>query len=351
MGGLRRNDPFVRATRARRLRSFGQNRRSVVSLIVLAVLFLIALFAEFIANDRPLIVAYDGALLFPVFRSYPETRFGGEFETEAEYLDPHVQFLIRSNGWMVWPPVRYRFDSIAMVGDRAFPAPPSRAHPLGTDDVGRDVFSRVLYGYRVSVLFGLCLAVCSSVVGVLVGAFLGYRGGTIDLVGQRLIEVWSGMPVTYLLIILSSVMVPGFFVLLAAMLLFSWMGLVEVVRAEFLRCRNLEYVQAARVLGVREWTIVVRHILPNALVATATYLPFIVNGAIVSLTSLDFLGLGLSSSAPSLGDLLAQGRAYLDAPWIGLSALLVLALQLTLLVFVGEGVRDALDSYNQEARS
>jgi microcin C transport system permease protein len=332
------------------MHTFCRNRRSLISLCILGLLFVMAIGAGFIANDKPIIVQFNGKIMIPILREYPETVFGGVFETEALYRDPSVQSLIKADGWMFWPPVRYRHDTISLNQDGSFPSSPNREHPLGTDEVGRDVFARVLYGYRISVFFGICLALVSTVIGVLVGAFLGYRGGLYDIIGQRFIEIWSGMPLTYIMIIVSSIMLPGFFLLLGVMLLFSWMGLVDVVRAEFLRCRNLEYVEAAKVLGVRDRTIILRHILPNALVATATYIPFVINGSIVSLTSLDFLGLGLSSNYPSLGDLLAQGRAYMDAPWIGLSALTVLVLQLTLLVFIGEGIRDALDSYREETR-
>ena len=332
----------------RRLQSFSRNRRGMISFYLFAFLFGLSLFSELIANDRPLIVSFEGKILFPAFREYSESCFGGFFQTEARYKDPFVRKLITDNGWMIWPPVRFSYDTINLEFQGPFPSPPSFENILGTDESGRDVFARILYGYRISVFFGLCLAAVSSVVGILVGAFLGYRGGWVDIAGQRFIEIWGGIPVTYILIILSSFVVPGFFMLLGIMLLFSWMGLVGVVRAEFLRCRNMEYVSAARVLGVSDWNIIIRHILPNAFVAAITYLPFVVNGSIISLSSLDFLGLGLPSGTPSLGDLLAQGKAYLSAPWIGLSAFAVLALQLVLLIFVGEGIRDAVDPYSEE---
>ncbi len=332
----------------RRWQTFKHNRRGYLSLWLFFLLFSMSLGADILANDRPVLVRYNGIFLFPALVSYPETLFGGDFETEADYRDPTVQALISEKGWMVWPPIRFSYDTINFEVKGTFPSPPTWANPLGTDNSGRDVLARILYGFRISVCFGLCLAAFSSVAGVLVGAFLGYRGGWPDLLGQRLMEIWGGMPVTYLLIILSSFMEPGFFILLGIMLLFSWMGLVDVVRAEFLRCRNLDYVMAARVLGVGDRAIVFRHMLPNALVATTTYLPFVVNGAIASLTSLDFLGLGLPAGMPSLGDLLAQGKAHMEAPWIGLSAFIILALQLTLLVFIGEGVRDAIDPHSEE---
>ena len=332
----------------RRWQVFCQNRRGYVSLWLFGLLLLASLGANLLANDRPILVRYGGEFYCPALFSYAETRFGGEFQTEADYRDPTVQALIREKGWMVWPPIRFSYDTINFGVQGTYPSPPTWENPLGTDNSGRDILARILYGFRLSVCFGLCLALFSSVTGVLVGAFLGYRGGWPDILGQRFMEIWGGMPVTYLLIILSSFMEPGFFILLGIMLLFSWMGLVDVVRAEFLRCRNLDYVLAARVLGVGDRAIIFRHMLPNALVATTTYLPFIVNGAIASLTSLDFLGLGLPAGSPSLGDLLAQGKAHLDAPWIGLSAFFVLATQLTLLVFIGEGVRDAIDPHSEE---
>ncbi len=334
----------------RRIQSFSRNRRGMISFYIFAFLFVFSLFSELIANDRPLIIAFEGEILFPALHEYSESYFGGVFQTEAEYRDPFVRELINKKGWMIWPPVRFSYDTINLEAAGPFPSPPSFENILGTDESGRDIFARILYGYRVSVFFGLCLAAVSSVVGILVGAFLGYRGGWVDIAGQRFIEIWGGIPVTYILIILSSFIVPGFFMLLGIMLLFSWMGLVGVVRAEFLRCRNMEYVTAARVLGVSDWNIIIRHILPNAVVAAVTYLPFVVNGSIVSLSSLDFLGLGLPSGTPSLGDLLAQGKAYLSAPWIGLSAFAVLALQLIFLIFIGEGIRDAIDPYSEEIR-
>ena len=334
----------------RRLQSFSRNRRGMISFYIFAFLFVFSLFSEFIANDRPLVVSFEGKILFPVLTEYSESFFGGVFHTEAEYRDPFVRDLINNKGWMLWAPVKFSYDTINLEAPGPFPSPPSLENILGTDEAGRDIFARILYGYRVSVFFGLCLAAVSSVVGILAGAFLGYRGGWVDIAGQRFIEIWGGIPVTYILIILSSFIVPGFFMLLGIMLLFSWMGLVGVVRAEFLRCRNMEYVTAARVLGVSDWNIIIRHILPNAVVAAVTYLPFVVNGSIVSLSSLDFLGLGLPSGTPSLGDLLAQGKAYLSAPWIGLSAFAVLALQLILLIFIGEGIRDAIDPYSEEIR-
>jgi microcin C transport system permease protein len=279
----------------------------------------------------------------PVLHAYPETTFGGEFETEADYHDPFVSELIENKGWMLWPPVRYRYDTFIQDLPSPAPSPPSTENWLGTDDAGRDVVARLIYGFRISVLFGLTLTIASSFIGVAAGAVQGYFGGWVDLLFQRFIEVWSGLPTLYLLIILASVVTPNFWWLLGLMLLFSWMGLVGVVRAEFLRARNFEYVRAARALGVGNRTIMFRHLLPNAMVATLTFLPFILNGSITTLTSLDFLGFGLPVGSPSLGELLAQGKANLQAPWLGISTFAVLAVMLSLLIFIGEAVRDAFD--------
>lgn len=327
----------------RRLANFKANRRGYFSLWVFALLFVLTLFAEFVANDRPLLVSYDGQWYTPVLHAYPETTFGGEFETEADYHDPFVMELIESKGWMLWPLVRYRFDTFIQDLPSPAPSPPSANNWLGTDDAGRDVVARLIYGFRISVLFGLTLTIASSIIGVAAGAVQGYFGGWMDLLFQRFIEVWSGLPTLYLLIILASVVTPNFWWLLGLMLLFSWMGLVGVVRAEFLRARNLEYVRAAQALGVGNRTIMFRHLLPNAMVATLTFLPFILNGSITTLTSLDFLGFGLPVGSPSLGELLAQGKANLQAPWLGISTFVVLAVMLSLLIFIGEAVRDAFD--------
>ncbi len=327
----------------RRLRNFRANRRGFWSLWVFLVLFGISLCSELIANDRPILIRYDGRFYFPVLTSYPETAFGGVFPTETVYRDPAVIKLIEEKGWMIWPIIRFRYDTINYDLPVPAPAPPSRVNWLGTDDQGRDLLARLLYGFRISVLFGLTLTALSSVVGILAGAVQGYFGGWTDLVFQRFIEVWSGLPVLYLLIILASLVEPTFWWLLGLMLLFSWMALVGVVRAEFLRARNFDYVRAARALGVRGRVIMVRHVLPNAMVAALTFLPFILNGSITTLTSLDFLGFGLPPGSPSLGEILAQGKANLQAPWIGLTGFFVLAVMLSLLVFVGEAVRDAFD--------
>jgi microcin C transport system permease protein len=327
----------------RRWRNFRANRRGFWSLWIFLILFALSLGAEFIANDKPLLIRYDGGFYLPVLKTYAETVFGGEFETEADYRDPYVSELIRAKGWILWPPVPYADDTIILDLPKPAPAPPSGQNWLGTDDQGRDIVARLIYGFRISILFGLCLTIVSSVIGVGVGALQGYYGGWVDLTGQRFIEIWSGLPVLYLLIILSSVVQPNFWWLLGIMLLFSWMTLVDLVRAEFLRGRNLEYVRAAQALGLRDSLVMFRHILPNAMVSTITFMPFILSGAITTLTSLDFLGFGLPAGSPSLGELLKQGKANLQAPWIGLSAFFSLALMLTLLVFIGEAARDALD--------
>jgi microcin C transport system permease protein len=327
----------------RRLDSFSRNRRGFCSLWIFLAVFLVTLFAEFIANDRPILVRFDDAWYFPVFAYYPETTFGGEFPTAADYRDPAVKKLIEAKGWMLWPLIPFSYATINYDLPSPAPSPPSGVNWLGTDDQGRDVLARLIYGFRISVLFGLVLTCLSSVVGVAAGAVQGYFGGLIDLGFQRLLEIWSGLPVLYLLIIMASLIEPSFWLLLGLMLLFSWTHLVDVVRAEFLRARNFDYVRAARALGVSNRMIILRHVLPNATVATITFLPFILNGSITTLTSLDFLGFGLPPGSPSLGELLAQGKANLQAPWLGLTAFFVLASMLSLLVFVGEAVRDAFD--------
>jgi microcin C transport system permease protein len=327
----------------RRLASFRASRRGYWSLWLFLTLFVLSLGANVLANDRPLLVRYGGHFYVPVLRGYPETAFGGELPTEAIYRDEDVRRLIEARGWIVWPPIPFRYDTIDWDLPGRAPAAPSTRHWLGTDDQGRDLLARLIYGFRISVLFGLVLTLASSVIGVAAGAVQGYFGGWIDLLLQRFMEIWSGLPVLYLLIILASIVQPSFWWLLGLMLLFSWMSLVGVVRAEFLRARSLDYVRAARALGVGNRLIMTRHLLPNAMVATLTFLPFILNGAITTLTSLDFLGFGLPPGAPSLGEILAQGKANLQAPWLGLTGFLVLALMLSLLVFIGEAVRDAFD--------
>jgi len=354
----------------RRLDNFKANRRGYWSFWLFMGLFVMSLASNFLANERPILAFYKGELLFPVFVTYPEEKFGG-FLARTDYRDPTIEREIQSHGWMIWPPIRYSYDTHNLDLPTPAPSPPTwlltkeqceaaaakRLQPgepnrgcadiewnwLGTDDQGRDVVARLLYGFRISVLFGLILATISSIVGVAAGAIQGYFGGRVDLVLQRFIEVWSSLPQLYLLIIISSFLTPGFFVLLGILLLFSWVSLVHVVRAEFLRARNFEYVNAARALGLSNAKIIMRHLLPNATVATLTFLPFILNSSITTLTSLDFLGFGLPPGSPSLGELLLQGKSNLQAPWLGLAGFAIIALMLSLLVFIGEAVRDAFD--------
>jgi|TARA_Y100000741_G_scaffold341022_1_gene303006 microcin C transport system permease protein len=327
----------------RRIIQFRANRRGFWSLWIFLGIFLISLFAEGVANDKPLLVIFEDRLYFPVIETVLESEYGGEFATEAEYRDDYVRELIENKGSIHWPLIRYSYDTINYNLPSPAPSFPTKENWIGTDDQGRDVVARLIYGFRISVIFGLVLTILSSIVGVAAGAIQGYFGGRIDILGQRFIEIWSGLPVLFLLIILSSFVEPNFWWLLLIMLLFSWMGLVGVVRAEFLRGRNLEYVRAARALGMSHIRIMSRHILPNAMVATMTFMPFILSGSITTLTALDFLGFGLPPGSPSLGELLAQGKANLHAPWLGISGFAVIALQLSLLVFIGEGVRDAFD--------
>ena len=353
----------------RRLANFRANRRGHWSFWIFMVLFVLCLFAEFLANDRPILVRYKGELLMPVFVNYPEEKFGG-FLAQTDYRDPVIVKEIEENGWAIWPPIHFASNTINLDLPTAAPSPPTwrlpesvckpvaekRGFPaatascrdlewnwLGTDDGGRDVLARVIYGFRISVLFGLILAGISSVIGILAGAVQGYFGGKVDLYFQRIIEIWSAIPSLYLLMILSNFFQPSFFTLLGILLLFSWVALVHVVRAEFLRARNFDYVRAARALGLSDAKIMVKHVLPNAMVATMTFLPFILNGSITTLTSLDFLGFGLPPGSPSLGELLLQGKSNISAPWLGLTGFSVIALMLSLLIFIGEAVRDAFD--------
>ncbi len=358
--------PRLSPLNQRRWQNFKGHRRGWWSLWIFLVLFVVTLGAEFVANDRPVLISYKGEYYAPIFKDYPEEVFGG-FLPVTNYRDPFIQEEIAANGWMVWPPIRYSYASVNNEIPVPAPSPPSwtfskeercARYPggvsdpnctignwnwLGTDDQARDVLARLIYGFRVSVLFGLILTAASAVIGVFAGAVQGYFGGWVDLLFQRFIEIWSSIPVLYLLLIVAAILPPGFWILLGIMLLFSWVSFVGVVRAEFLRARNFEYVNAARALGVGDWTIMGRHLLPNAMVATLTFLPFILNGSITTLTSLDFLGFGLPPGSPSLGELLAQGRNNLQAPWLGISGFVVLSLMLSLLVFIGEAVRDAFD--------
>lgn len=373
LGLLRPGQPLLSPINQRRWQNFKSNRRGYWSLVVFLGLFSLSLVAELIANDRPILLRYKGETLFPILVDYPESKFGG-FLAVTEYKDPVILNEIKKNGFAIWPLISYSYHSINRDYPRrkgpedrclGFPAPPPwatsaplcQARPaqvarfesignrnwLGTDDQGRDVVARILYGFRISVLFGLVLVSLASVIGIAAGAVQGYFGGRIDLYFQRFLEVWSSMPYLYVLLIISSVLVPGFWTLLLVMLLFQWVGLVGLVRAEFLRGRNLEYVTAARALGLSSTKIMFKHLLPNAMVATLTYLPFQLSGAITALTALDFLGLGLPPGSPSLGELLAQGKANLGSPWLALSGFVAIATLLSLLIFIGEAVRDALD--------
>jgi microcin C transport system permease protein len=351
----------------RRWQNFKAHRRGFWSLWLFLALFITSLFAEFIANDRPFYIHLDGHSYFPILVDYPETAFGGEFETAADYRDPYLQKLIADKGGtMLWPPIRFSYDTRNLDLPTSAPSKPTwlltedeckevvqkkhltgcrdlEMNWLGTDDSGRDVVARAIYGFRVSVLFGLTLTILSSIIGVAAGAVQGYFGGWTDLLFQRFIEIWNSIPELYLLLIISSVLTPGFFVLLGILLLFSWVSLVGLVRAEFLRGRNFEYIQAARALGVSNTVIMFRHLLPNAMVATMTMLPFITAGAVTSLTALDFLGFGLPPGSASLGEMLLQGKNNLQAPWLGLTGFFTLAIMLSLLIFIGEAVRDAFD--------
>jgi microcin C transport system permease protein len=333
----------MRPVNQRRLAQFRANRRGMISLVVFGAMFILSLFAEFLANDKPILIRYAGGFYCPILRDYPETTFGGDLPTNAFYGDKEVQHMIEAKGFMLWPLIPYSYDTRVTGEARNALLPPSLKHPLGTDDQARDVLARVIYGFRISVLFGLSLTILSSIVGIAAGAVQGYFGGWIDLSFQRFLEVWSSLPTLYLLIILASLVQPGFWILLGIMLLFSWTALVGYVRAEFLRGRNFDYVRAARALGMLDARIMMRHILPNAMTAALTYLPFILAGSVTTLTSLDFLGYGLPPGSPSLGELLLQGKNNLNAPWLAFTAFTVIALMMALLVFIGEAVRDALN--------
>ncbi len=358
--------PWMSPLNQRRWQNFKANRRGYWSLWIFLVLFVLSLFAELIANDKPLIASYQGEILFPVVVDYPEEKFGG-FLAVTDYRDPVIQDEIEANGWVVWPPIRYSYRTVNNDIPEAAPAKPSWLYDeetrcsryfegvndpnctvgnwnwLGTDDQARDVLARVIYGFRISVLFGVFLTLASAIIGVSAGAVQGYFGGWTDLIFQRFIEIWSSIPVLYLILIIAAVLPPGFFILLGIMLLFSWVAFVGVVRAEFLRARNFEYVNAARSLGVGNGTIMFRHLLPNAMVATLTFLPFILNGSITTLTSLDFLGFGLPPGSASLGEMLRQGQRNLNAPWLGITGFMTLSIMLSLLIFIGEATRDAFD--------
>ncbi len=327
----------------RRIKNFVSNKRGLYSFCIFTALFIISLFANFISNDKPLLVKYNSEYYFPVLQSYPETVFGGDFETEADYRDPYVINLINNSGWMIMPIIPYSYNTIIRNIDVPAPSPPSKKNLLGTDDQARDVLARLIYGFRISILFGFALTFFSMIIGVSAGAIQGYFGGKTDLFFQRFMEIWSAIPTLYVLIILASVIQPNFWWLLLILLLFSWMGYVGVVRAEFLRARNFDYIRAAKALGVSNITIIFRHMLPNATVATITFLPFSLSASVTTLSGLDFLGFGLPPGSASLGEMVNQGRNNLQAPWLGLTSFFTLGLMLGLLVFVGEAIRDALD--------
>lgn len=332
----------------RRIDRFRRNGRAYWSLVIFLILFVLSLFADLIANDKPLLVVYDGRLFFPIVEAVPETEYGGFFETEAVYTDPAVQELIAEKGWYLMPLIPYGNENPAYDLTSPAPTPPDAQHWLGTDDEARDVTARLIYGFRISVLFGLALTLVSSVIGIAIGLIQGYFGGLIDLIGQRGIEIWTSLPTLYILIILASFVQPNFWWLLALMMLFSWPALVGLVRAETLRARNFDYVRAAKALGISDGTIMRRHVLPNAMVATITFLPFITTGSVTTLTALDFLGFGLPPGSASLGELLKQGKENLQAPWLALTGFFTIGIMLTLLVFIGEGVRDAFDPRKAE---
>lgn len=328
--------------RARWLR-FKANRRAWWSLWIFSVVFALSLVSELVANEKPLLIWFDGKPYAPLVQDYTELDFGGDFDLMADYRDPYLKDLIESKGWILWPPIPYAYNTINYDLPSPAPSPPTTENWLGTDDKGRDVLANVLYGFRISVLFGFLTTIISAVIGVAAGAVQGYYGGKLDLFMQRFMEIWGSMPTLFILIILMSIVTPSFWWLLLVVLLFGWMGFVGVVRAEFLRTRNFEYVLSARAMGMSDRRLMFRHILPNAMVATLTFMPFTLSGSITILTSLDFLGFGMPPGSPSLGLLLAQGKANIQAPWLGFTAFFIVGFMLTTLIFVGEGVRDAFD--------
>jgi microcin C transport system permease protein len=327
----------------RRLQNFKSNKRGLYSFWIFSFLFIVSICANFISNDKPLLINYKNNYYIPIIKTYSETTFGGDFETEADYRDPYVKELIGNHGWMIMPIIPFSYNTIIRDLDVPVPSPPTKKNFLGTDDQARDVLARLIYGFRISILFGFTLTFFSMILGVSAGAIQGYFGGKIDLLFQRFMEIWSAIPTLYVLIILASIVQPNFWWLLIILLLFSWMGYVGVVRAEFLRARNLDYIRAAKALGVSNKIIIWRHLLPNATVATITFLPFSLSASVTALSGLDFLGFGLPPGSASLGEMVNQGRNNLQAPWLGLTSFFTLGLMLGLLVFVGEGIRDALD--------
>jgi microcin C transport system permease protein len=333
----------VKQLTARRIENFRRNRRGYYSLIFFLGLLFLSLFAEFIANDKPLVVSYRGSLYFPVVESYPETTFGGTFVTEPNYRSTYMRQKIEAEGWMLWPLIPFSYNTTITDLPGAAPSAPDGVNWLGTDDQARDVMARAIYGFRISVLFGVALTIATTIIGVLAGAVQGYFGGWLDLGFQRFLEIFGSLPQLYILIILSSLFIPGVFSLFFILLIFSWTWPVGVVRAEFLRVRNLEYVRAAKALGMNDWRVMIKHILPNAMVTTLTFLPFTLSGSVTILTSLDFLGLGLPPGSPSLGEMLNQGKNNLQAPWLGMTGFVVTGTMLVLLFFIGEAIRDAFD--------
>lgn len=327
-----------------KINTFKENKRAYFSLLLFLTVFVFSLFSELIANDKPLIIKYNNKFYFPIFHEYTDEFWGGDFPTSADYNDKLIINNISKNGWMIKPIIPYSFNTVDYQLDTATPSSPSSKHWLGTDEEGRDILARILYGIRLSIIFAFLLTVVSSTIGIIIGALQGYFGGKIDLIFQRFIEIWDSLPQLFILIIIASVFLPTFYSLLFILLLFSWTGLTGMVRAEFLRIRNFEYVKAAKVLGVSNIRIMFRHILPNALVTSITFIPFIMAESITALSALDFLGLGLPADYPSLGDLVRQGKDNIQAPWIGISIFIVLSGLLSMLIFIGEGVRDAFDT-------
>lgn len=328
---------------------FKSNKRAYWASVIFGIVMIISFLAEFIANDKPLILKYHDNFYFPIFKTYTDMNFGGDFPTPADYRDQYIVTNINQNGWMIMPLIPYSYNTVDFLLSTPTPSAPNKTHWLGTDDEGRDILARIIYGIRLSVIFAFLLTVISSIIGIICGAVQGYFGGKTDIFMQRFIEIWDSLPQLFILIIVASLFAPTFWSLLIILLFFSWTSLTGMVRAEFMRTRNFEYVKAARVLGISNWRIIYRHILPNALVASITFIPFLISEAIVALTALDFLGLGLPQEYPSLGDLVRQGKDNLQAPWIGISIFIVLSTLLTLLIFIGEGVRDALDSRKEQA--
>jgi microcin C transport system permease protein len=328
---------------ARRIENFRSNRRGYYSLVIFLILLVISLFAEVIANDKPIVVSYRGSLYFPVLKDYPETTFGGTFVTEAKYRSAYVRKKIEADGWMIWPPIPFSYNTTITDLPGPAPSPPDGINWLGTDDQARDVMARAIYGFRISVLFGIALTICTTIIGVLAGAVQGYFGGWLDLSFQRFLEVFGSLPTLYILLILSAIFPPSIISLFMILLVFGWTWPVGVVRAEFLRVRNLEYVRAAKALGMSDWRVMTKHILPNAMVTTLTFLPFTLGGSVTILTSLDFLGLGLPPGSPSLGEMLNQGKNNLQAPWLGITGFVVTGAMLILLIFIGEAIRDAFN--------